>query len=364
MYAAVRKMTVALAVVEFLASLSLSRQTKANYKSTLRALTDFVGPYLRVDQLTPQHVDGLFASKSEDWRTGGSVNVNYGNLKMFFAWCRDRGYAAQNWNPLAGRKRAPQDETDRIWISDEEFERGLDLAADERDRAVWAWARYMYSRRGELQTVLVRHVNRPDGIVTVRIHKKKITTVLEIGPMWPHLDRWFDWYTENLEARGETLSPHHYLFPSRVPVTLPNARRDGSVYLARSRNRETGDTRDVEMRLRPANPIGEPNKICRDILTRLGYPDDLRLGMHTLRRSGALMDLEEMEEDGEPNPMPIIRERLNHSTDAMTAHYTGKSHDRKRSADYFRAKGQQARTRAATAGENVISLADRRRNTA
>jgi integrase len=255
---------------------------------------------------------------------------------------------------MVGRK-APKF-TPRVWrgIPVSKIPALLDSAPHPRDRILLALGCFLLGRGIEFSLLRIGDVRLDAGEISYAIPKTGKTDVLPISTeLDGELRRWFTVYTEECGP----LDPSWYLVPAKTPPRLSGYRTqiEGSA------------------RLIPDRPIcttkrkGTMHRVAQAALESIGFPlrdpesgKSLREGMHTLRRSiarGLYLQLVDEWQEGDPNPIEMVRSMLNHSTEKQTREYIGLQADRE--LRDRRIKGRPMFPGLAP-GSNVVQLGEAR----
>jgi integrase len=327
--------TVAEATAKFLDGVEGEYNTIKNKRASFKPLNRLYG-HLLVPSLEPRHMDDVFGSKRNDWKSKGTRRIHHGNYLEWMAWCRDRHYAAWDWNPMAGRKapKSPPPKRHKYYSRQEFWNVAENYALDIQDEVTVLWNYETMMRVGEFTQLRVGDLSPNLRMVGVDVPKTG-----DFDPTLPIRERlrtklrlYLDIYEERLAETGIKLSDSHFLFPSRVPC--PNAvRAEGHMVIEYPHG-------PMLMRLRPNKPlsVGQTLNNFRAAWLSAGYPEDRTYGGHNGRRSGShnmvrALWLKDWEELGIPaeqvqdmtidSAIGIVKEFLHHSKLATTEIYTG-----------------------------------------
>lgn len=279
--------------------------TVRNHKSTLGALSDFVGN-VYPENITVTRMDDFLASR--DWTTS-TRNVRLGIYKQFFTWCRARNHMPRTSEPIVGWRRNRVPEVPRTRIPVGEWHSLFAACQYPVERIVLATGLYLFLRASEQQAIQMKHIDLDAGII--KVHRTK-TDEWDDMPISTELDaelrRYLTWYGQQV-----TIQPDHYLIPPRIVGTLA---RD-------EENRLVAGTGEID----PTRAHTKPHLIVQRILARANYPTG-REGEHTLRRSGARAYFDVLVGQGYDGALRRVQSMLGHKKSMITEVYLGLDLDR------------------------------------
>ena len=237
-------------------------------------------------------------------RRNSSINFLISKWKVIFKWARTFGHSGPDWDPLAGFRVRSVPKSEKSRLSVDQFPLLLDSAEHPRDRILCALGLYLFLRTSEVTSLQIKDVNLNEGTVSAKIFKTGDYDIMPIGvELDRELRRWFTHYTEQVGP----LKPNYYL----VPV-----RNKGGSALTRGP-------------ISPLHPMKHTERYVRKTLLNMGWPpDDTRIGMHLLRRSGASALFQELNDQTIDGALKIVQAQLHHASVMMTEKYLGLSTDR------------------------------------
>lgn len=270
-------------------------------------------PGMDVNDITPQHIDGIYAEMNERRLRPSTVNLSTAAMRSFFRWAIDRGYRTRKDNPVLGRRYRPVDRQPQTRVPMSQFPALLDAATSERDRALIALGLYTMARKKEITGIKMSDLDLDSGEISLYISK---TSTYDRRPICAELDRelraWLTYYTSKVGP----LEPDYYLVP---------AARGGPAYKGGGM-------------LRPRREMQTPEDAVHRALAGLGIDHSHHSGMHVLRRSAARALFTELTAKGYDGALRQVSAWLNHKSTAMTEVYLGIELDR--STRDAEAKGQ------------------------
>lgn len=279
--------------------------TVKNDRQTLARLVKHCGD-IPLTSVSATHVDGLLGTMIANRFAVGTVNNTQAGISAFAKWCRSRGHAPQDWDPIAGRRYVPAQATSRMYVPLHDFPKVLDAALNARDRALMALGLFTMARQSELVNLRVRDLDLTAGTLHIIILK---SYKVDLMPLPVELDaemrRWMKAYQAEL---GGAMDPDWYLVPAMEQEGFST------------------------FRLAPDRKISRSEDIVRRVLTRAGYTDK-RMGVHTLRRSAARALFDELSSEGYDGALRLVSAMLHHAGTATTEKYLSLDIDRKRRDD-------------------------------
>lgn len=279
--------------------------TVKNDRQTLARLVKHCGD-IKVTDVTATHIDGLLGNMLAERYAVGTVNNTQAGISAFAKWCRSRGYAPQDWDPIAGRRYVPTQQISRMYVPLHDFPKVLDAALNPRDRALMALGLFTMARQSELVNLRVRDLDLTAGTLHIIVLKSyKVDTMPLPAELDAEMRRWMKAYQAEL---GGAMDPDWFLVPAMEQEGFST------------------------FRLAPDRKISRSEDIVRRVLTRAGYADK-RMGVHTLRRSAARALFDELTGEGYDGALRLVSAMLHHQGSATTERYLGISIDRKRRDD-------------------------------
>jgi integrase len=276
----------------------------------LRQLVSVNGD-LTVYNITPKHLDKVFARHS--WQTG-TRNNKLTHYKVFFAWCRARGYMQRDNDPAYGWrvKRVVGPEKTRIPFI--EWPRLFAACRNSQEETVLACGLYLFLRGSELRCIKLKHIHLSDSEIEVYRPKTRDWDTMPISAELAfYVRKRLTFLTEN-----GIVDPEAYFICTR---TRPQPMKGIQGFKAHT------------TKLNPNKPIEKPFAVVQAILGRAGYPTENE-GEHTLRRSGARAYFDYLAGSGYDGALRRVQSMLGHSNSAMTEVYLGLDLDRRqRNAD-------------------------------
>lgn len=302
----------------YLDSMGYAEATKSSSRTILTRLMDHYGARRPFNRLTSTHIDAFMTEEAKR-RTGAGLTNSHSRLSAFFSWAEGTGRVKHSANPM-NMRRAPKytkREQSRVHVS--KFPLILDMAGEVSPhlRAEMAIAMYSLLRIGEVKLLRVRDLDLQAGELLADIPKTHDTDRVPVsGELDAELRAWLRTYQELCGP----LQPDWYLIPR---VDREPKRGENGQYLP-----------EVDRRVDPTRPLVTLSKYYRTILREAGAPsqhDDgtlVRVGPHTLRRSGARAMYDRLVADGRADALRIVQTMLHHANMEMTQHYIGVRADR------------------------------------
>lgn len=298
--------------------------TIKNDRQTLARLLKYAGD-IELTDLTATHIDGLLGSLLEQRFAVGTVNNTQAGISAFARWCRSRGIAPQNWDPIAGRRYVPMQQVTRTYVPLHDFPKVLDCAQNPRDRALIALGLFTMARQSELVNLRVRDLDLTAGTLHIVVIKSyKVDTMPLPAELDVEMRRWMKAYQA---AFGGVMDPDWYLVPAMEQEGFST------------------------WRLAPDRKVSRSEDIVRRVLERAGYTDK-RLGVHALRRSAARALFDELAGEGYDGALRLVSAMLHHSSSTTTEKYLSLDIDRKRRDDRIGGRSLFP----SLAADNVVSL--------
>lgn len=223
-------------------------------------------------------------------------------------------------NPVDEWKNVKELPHDFIRIPVEKWPTVMDMAANPRDRFLWAVGLGTFCRVSEIHTMTFKDVIPNEGRPEIHITrwKKNKTADLRFFPwLTDELIRWQTAYNQNLLNQGIAWNDNFPLIPRLV-------RMQGEAGPNGQFNRAT--------LINPYKGMDRPQKIIHQGLRNLGYENTDREGMHTMRRSGALAYYKHLVNLGVSDPAAIVMDLLGHESVTTTEIYLGTGYARDRAA--------------------------------
>jgi integrase len=259
----------------------------------LVALVTFYGD-IPVDQIT--NLERFFSP--ERWSSPAYRNSHVSVFRSFFEFCRKRGYAPLNFDPMYGLEFAPNPAKDKKFIPVEEFPALLDAAQNPRDRIIIALGLYLFVRQGEITGLRVSSYDTDEKRIGVHVYKTNQFDRMQVNSeLADELARWLNHYRKS----SSFVSPSAYLVPPRTPT-------------------------QGQLTYMPTRPFSRPYRATQGALAALGWTDDEidGEGGHLLRRSGARALYFHLRDGlGIERSMALVQRRLHHANRAMTERYLG-----------------------------------------
>lgn len=279
--------------------------TVKNDRQTLGKLLAYCGD-IPLTSITATHLDGLLGQMLSDRYAVGTVNNTQAGISAFARWCRARGHAPQNWDPIAGRRYVPEQQKQRTYVPLHDFPKLLDAATNARDRALIALGLFTMSRQSEIVNLRVQDLDLTAGTLHLVVVKSyKVDTMPLSAELDAEMRRWMMAYQAQM---GGAMDPSWYLVPAMEQENFGT------------------------FRLAPERKISRSEDIVRRVLERAGYTDK-RLGMHALRRASARAMFNELSSEGYDGALRLVSAMLHHSGTATTEKYLSLDIDRKRRDD-------------------------------
>lgn len=301
------------ALTEFEQTLVVKRRSRSTVKAhcfPIRKLIEVVGD-LPVRDLTEEHFGELLAHMGEDWApsTRNMYMSNVRGKRGFLRYCRKRGWAPTDWDPLDDWENEKVAKRPRIWIDVDEFAALLDAASYPKDRAVIALGLFTLCRGSEITAMQWKHVNWQARTIDIYRQKtKQFDTIPMPSELLVELERWSVHVCQNqMVTRPD---PDWYLIPHQYPLPML---RSGD------RLQPTGEP----PRLKPWLPMHQPYRSVKGAMERLGL-DSFGGGVHVCRRSGGRARFfMYREDDGTSQAFLHVASLLGHADIKTTQVYLG-----------------------------------------
>lgn len=305
------RQTLSAGIDDYLVSIKskgLAIGTVKSQQEILRRFLTVTGNIL-IENIHEGHIDQYFLVSAKT-RAASSLKLDTSTLNGFFKWAMRTRRLGRNGNPMGDRK--PPKAAPRPWrgVSVTKFSAMLDSAPHPRDRILLAMGMYLLGRSIEFGDLRIADLRLEDSEITYRIPK---TFKVDIMPITEELDeelrRWLVFYTMECGP----LQPNWFLVPGK---SAPKVAGRATVVPNTSM-------------LMPEKRLKEMHRIAQAALQAVGFPTrdvdgkPLREGMHTIRRSAARALAEQLREEGDPNPVEVVRAMLNHATEKETRGYIG-----------------------------------------
>ena len=294
----------------------LSTGTATARRLSVLALAKSVGD-LDAARVTASHLDHHFVVRASGWSTG-TRNNQLINLRLFFDWCRFRGYMRKDSDPLFGWKPAKYSTPERLRIPIGEWSRLFAACHSQIQTIAVATGLYLFLRGSEQKTIQLKHVHLDAS--EIEIYRTK-TREWDTLPISSELDHHLRLHLTYLAKHGVT-EPDHYLIPARTyPTNSPN----GGGFVKGSG------------KLNPLRPFGHPYRVIQRVLDAAGY-ETYQEGEHTLRRSGARAYFDALVDQGYDGALRRVQSMLGHKTIRNTEIYLGLTLDKHRRNQDLRGK--------------------------
>lgn len=301
-----------------------AENTMKRYGTDMKRLRRAAGK-LYVHEVTPEHIDKVFAEHAAKGNGLGTRNNTVTNLRVFFKWCARNKYMSpfDFDNPMDGRKRKRYEKEHPPPIAHEHWPMLLDMAGDRHPlhRAFWALGLYTFARASEILPLRMWDLKLTGSRWTVDIERTKTKLAADAFAIAPELceeiTRWLTWYNQwAIEQHGVPIRRDWYVIPRM------RAWRGFEGFSI---------TPDLP---RNSSNVGQ---IVKPVLIEYGYPvtdengkANYWAGAHALRRSGARAWYNELRqsEKGRDLALRVVQAALGHLTQAQTEAYLGLNPDR------------------------------------
>jgi integrase len=259
----------------------------------LLALLTFYGD-IPVEHIT--NLDAFFDPAR--WSSPSYRNSHVSVFRSFFEFCRKRGYAPLNFDPMYGLEFTPNPAKDKKYIPVEEFPALLDAAQNPRDRIIVALGLYLFVRQGEITGLRVASYDPEEKRIGVAVFKTNQFDRMQVNEeLADELERWLRHY----RRASSFVTPQAYLVPPRTPT-------------------------QGQLTYMPTRPFSRPYRATQAALAAFGWTDEEidGEGGHLLRRSGARALYFHLRDNlGNERAMALVQRRLHHANRAMTERYLG-----------------------------------------
>lgn len=297
------------ATTEYLAHMQARGRQPATIKlraSSLRRMRAVLGD-ATVWTIDARDIDKVFTHHAQAW-SAATRNQKLTHYKVFFGWCRARGYMHRDSNPLFGWEMNALPRPNRQRIPQTEWDRLFDACETPIETILIALGLYLFLRVSEAQGLKVKDVHLDKAEIHVYRTKTKDFDIMPISAeLDGHLRTHLRWLAEQGAAQ-----PQHHLVPGREKPTV---------------NLVTHAFSTGSGVLNPNKPHGRPYKVIQRVLERGGY-ETFREGGHTLRRSGARAYFDALSADGYDGALRRVQSMLGHRNSDMTQLYLGLDPDR------------------------------------
>lgn len=147
-----------------IAAPALRPNTLAGYRAVADRLTAHVGPRLKLDQLTPQHVDGLYRAMLDEGLSPTTVRLHHRVIgrALTLAVKRDRLHT----NPLDRVEPPSARAYNARALTLDETRRLLDTAAERGESARWLLALLLGMRQGEVLALTWTDIDWVENVLT------------------------------------------------------------------------------------------------------------------------------------------------------------------------------------------------------
>lgn len=273
---------------------------------TLLKLIKVVGD-IECARVTARHVDDFFEHYAHWEQSTRNNAVTY--LRMFFTWCRERGYAPLKPDPLAGWKTRRIRKKEALRIPVTQWARIFEACETPVETILCATGLFLMLRASEQKLIQVKHVHLEENLIEIyRVKTGDYDPMPIPSELEPFIRRHLIWLSENGWAQ-----PDNYFIPG---TRATGERRPNGTF--------TGATT-----INPLKPVPEPWEVIQGVLARAGYPTT-RQGQHTFRRSGARAYFTELRGEGYDSALRDVQAMLGHESVKSTEWYLGIKVDRDR----------------------------------
>ena len=286
-------------------------------RAGVEALIDGIG------DIDPRNIQGKHVDLLVHRISRGSVatfNIRLASSRSFMLWCRRRGHVGKDFDPLGEIMYRKPSNPERTRLSPSKFFPLLDAAGHPRDRILAAIGLWTFMRVSEIRHLRVKDVNLEAGELSVYVQKTNEYDVMPISKtLDTELRRWLTEYVERSTTHCEhpecgPLCGEWFLVPAKTSSTF----RDNHRY-----------ANNPNAALLPTKPLGDaPERIIKEMLSRVGFVTPDREGTHTLRRSGARAYFDALVDSGFDGALKRVSSMLHHSSVTMTERYLGIREDR------------------------------------
>ena len=283
----------------------LAPKTIDSRRSTFNRFLEVNGN-VQVWSVSAKQVDKVFAK--HNWGPG-TRNQKLTHFKVFFGWCRARGYMHRDSNPLFGWRMETLANPDRLRIPHADWHLLFDACEDQLDTMLIATGLYLFVRSNEAKGIQLKHIHLDQGEVAIYRSKTKDYDIL---PISSELDVLLREHLTWMASKGWS-DPEHYLLLAR---TKPVYHKSVGGFLKRSGSFD------------PTKSTAYCHPSIQRVLNRAGM-STFKEGGHTLRRSGARAYFDVLVQHGYDGALRRVQSMLGHSQSAMTERYLGLNLDRR-----------------------------------
>lgn len=322
----------------------------------LRTFLAFVGN-IRVQALTAEHLEDYFYGPKGrvNQVQESTFNTVRGRIINFTRWLADEGLVKQNLMRRVDRRKIPQSLRQRLTA--EQMLEALELAKYPRDRVAIAIGCNTGMRISSIAKLKVEDLDLDAGFLAY--WNVKARRQLEM-PITMDLDRelrrWLIFYATECGPLLDPKAKHRYGLQEDW-FLVPARYRFGLVRDELGRIMQHPDGGGFS--LKPTAQLTKGSRIVHAVLEPMGL-DRKGEGFHTFRRSSARVVYEQALKAGDPRAIHIAQAYLDHTDASVTQKYIGTNFEKQKLEEIMRGKSFLSPPPAEA--ENVISLADRRKN--
>lgn len=285
--------------------------TRRHKTRTLKYLADAMGSTFTCD-MRAHHVDLTLDTLrygenfSDDLETAQQVrseqtmNIDRANLRGFVKWLHNNHLLSRLEDPCAELTKAKDEDqlalADMI-LTDDQVMAGFKVAEEihPRDRALWALGIYLCLRESEVLDLKWGNIHLDDAKPYVEFRREKQDKFHRL-PLTPalvaDLRAWKAW----VEERHGPIQEHWFVVPSRPSVGI-------------------GKKMHAEWPIDPEARAWMLARVLKPIFEAVGVTNTHRMGVHTLRRTGACKLFEKTRD------LKVVKDWLGHADIKTTMHY-------------------------------------------
>lgn len=256
--------------------------------------------------LTPRHLDKVFAKHT--WSVG-TRNNKLTHYKVFFAWCRARGYMGRDSDPAFGWRVKRVVGPEKTRIPHAEWPRLFAACKTSTEEITLACGLYLFLRGSELRCIKLKHIHLAESEIEIYRPKTREWDTMPISAELAHYVRLRLTYL----AENGIVDPEAFFICTRTrPIPVKGVQ----------------GFKATTTQINPYKPIEKPFAVVQGVLGRSGYPTEHE-GEHTLRRSGARAYFDHLVGEGYDGALRRVQSMLGHSSSTMTEVYLGLDLDRR-----------------------------------
>lgn len=300
----------------------------ATLRGDRRALNHLIrihGAKTPVEEITSEVMDAHLKERRRDV-SEQTYNLEVVALRTFFAWLAETKRAIrQGDNPMLGRKLVRTTPPKMVWLTADQVTEMISVTKRPRDRMVLCLAVGTLLRSSDLIPIQWGDLDFSDPEETFLYAKIRKTRGFdpELPIMGWLRDELLAWRAEYQRSIDRPILPTDYV--------LCAIRTTGR---AREKGRFAGGSDRIETMV-PEKPMAKAHLVVQRAAQKIGVPlydetgKPMRIGAHTMRRSGALMIYKTQVAENDPEAMRATMSMLQHKSQVTTEKYLGMDDQRR-----------------------------------